>query len=39
MLKLAQVKAIEWQREILYVSYGYGVFIDRSGGIRTIGKD
>jgi apolipoprotein N-acyltransferase len=36
MLKTAQVKAIEWQRDILYVSYGYGVWIGKDGGVWEI---
>lgn len=34
MLKIAQMRALEWQRPILYVSYEYGVFIGSSGLIN-----
>ncbi len=31
MKKLAQLKAIEWQRNILYISYSYAIYIRKDG--------
>ncbi|MCX5925092.1 MAG: hypothetical protein NT124_02230 [Candidatus Dependentiae bacterium] len=36
MLRTAQLKAIEWQCDILYISYAYGVSIDKNGICHTI---
>lgn len=38
LLLLARFKAIQWQRDIAYVSYAYSVFIDREGNIREINQ-
>jgi hypothetical protein len=38
MLLVARYQAIAWQREILYVSYAYAVFIDKRGVNRKISE-
>ncbi len=36
LLLLARFKAIQWQREIVYVSYGQSLFIDAQGLVKNI---
>lgn len=36
LVLLAQVKAIQWQRDIVYVSYAQSLFIDKCGMIQDI---
>ena len=41
MYLTARFKAIEWQRDIIYAAYFYGVYCDKNGGVmplRTIKK-
>lgn len=38
LLLLARFKAIQWQREIVYVSYAHSLFIDRSGMMKEINE-
>ena len=36
LLLLARLKAVQWQRDILYVSYGQSLFLDKWGMVTQI---
>jgi hypothetical protein len=38
LVLLARSKAIQWQRDIVYVSYAQSLFIDKFGGLRNINE-
>jgi hypothetical protein len=38
LLLLARFKAMQWQRDIVYVAYGDCVFIDKQGEMRTMNE-
>jgi apolipoprotein N-acyltransferase len=38
LLLLAQFKAIQWQRHIVYVSYGASIFINKQGMVKEINE-
>ena len=39
LLLLAQFKAIQWQRDVVYVSYGESLFIGTQGTLREINQE
>lgn len=38
LVLLARLKAIQWQRNIIYVSYAYSLFIDDCGGCKQVNE-
>ena len=38
LLLLARFKAIQWQRDIVYVSYGISIFIDKWGIVKEVNR-
>ncbi|HJZ23016.1 MAG TPA: hypothetical protein VJ201_01030, partial [Candidatus Babeliales bacterium] len=38
LVLLARLRAMQWQRDVVYVSYGRSVFIDISGVVTEINE-
>jgi hypothetical protein len=36
LVLVARFKALMWKRDVVYASYGYGLLIDKSGGMRDL---